>query len=241
MARRSQRHWRAAAVMGSVVAAGTAIVVVLAAGQTPDTSPEPSGRPTTGVGARTPTLVPKMSPQRTNEFVLQYPGPAAADRALVNAVHHLKQCPRPPGVWSFIQDHVNRPIHRDPAAEGVDAEWGDERLTDVVQGRDSGTAYAFFVARADNVLVVIEGNGTDDAGTGWRDVAVSRVLPQYHPGTVVPGGEVIASQPFLSPTGNQVKEPGWPPRITRCVPDPNTWGAQEAQGVSLVSNNNNHH
>lgn len=233
--RRRRRRGTAAVVGG--VAAAVAVVVALAGARNSDTSPTPIGPSPTRVSPRPPTLVPQMSPGRINEFVLQYPDPTAADRAMVHAVEQMKHCPRPPGVKSFLQDNVHDPIGRHPGADGGDAQWVDERLTDVVRGTNAGTAYAFFVARADNVLIVIENNSLDDAGTGWRSDVITTALPRFRAGHVVHGGEVIASDPFVPIEHFHVDDQSvWPPRMTRCVADPSTWGAENIQGATFVGN-----
>jgi hypothetical protein len=231
-----RRRRRTTALIACTVAAAAAVVLVVR--QTPDTSTQPSGPPTTGVSQGTPALVPKTRPGRVNEFVLQFHDPAAADRALVHAVQQMKRCPRPPWARSFGQDLVHTPILRYPDVSGTDAQWRDERLTNIVPGTNAGSTYAFFVARADNVLVMIENNGMDDDAGWWRETDVSLALPQYRPGTVVPGGEVVAAHPYPVPVGTSHWLNQWPPRMTRCVADPSTWGAQQAQGNTRVSSNN---
>lgn len=159
----------------------------------------------------------------------------------------LKQCPRPPGVEGFRQDNANGPITRDPG-EPLDARWDDERLTDPVHGRRPATAYSFHVARADNVLLVFEDTDVDDRGPFILGSAVRTALPQYHAGTVVPGGEPIAGHPFyfkpffgVKPYGGLARQSGWPPRLTHCVADPRTWGAATAQGATFVPKHHQRH
>ena len=79
---RRRRRLGTAAVVGGVAAA-VAVVVVLAGARNSDTSPSPSRPSPTRVSPRPLTLVPQMSPGRINEFLLQYPDPAAADRARI--------------------------------------------------------------------------------------------------------------------------------------------------------------
>ena len=91
----------------------------------------------------------------------------------MNAVQQVRSCPKPQG-RQFSQDHFK--ITRD-ARQHYDVGWVTQRLT----GNAHVFAYAFRIARADNVLVVIESTGvTDDRSQTILSWAVRKALPQYH-------------------------------------------------------------
>jgi hypothetical protein len=234
------RRRRRTAVLRGAIAVVIAVAALLAGGQTRGTTPQPAGPAPTQVRPSAYPELPltrfKGAPTRINEFLLQYPDPLAADQAMVNAVQRMTQCPSPEQNGVLYPDDVR--ISHDPGGVSADASWGAQR-----QAWPSYSAtpfdYAFHVARADNVLVVVEGTMPSDRGPTILTRAVRTALPEYRVGRVVPGGEVIASQPYMV-TGffDAVRQPGLPPQLSACVDDPNTWGAVKVMGASFVREDN---
>jgi hypothetical protein len=85
-------------------------------------------------------------------------------------------------------------------------------------------------------------------------IAVVLAVGQTHPTTPEPGrparhvggGEVLAQQPFLTnnfdPYWHVVRRKGArPPRLSRCVTDPQTWGADKTQAATYIDPNPSAH
>jgi len=118
-----------------------------------------------------------------NEYLLQYADTSSAHRAFLDAFRQAKVCAH--GDFTPIQRPGGGGYGPDPKAadglhilrydEGFAAQWGDAatRQHSVVR-----------VARAGNVLVIIEDASLDDHYYYWLAKAVYQALPHYawHPG-----------------------------------------------------------
>jgi hypothetical protein len=130
---------------------------------------------------------PTVRDTRMNEYLLQYADTSSAHGALLDALRRAKVCAH--GDFVPIQRPGGGGYARDPKAaygvrvlrydEGFAAQWGDAatRRHSVVR-----------VARAGNVLVIIEDATLDDHYYYWLSQAVHMALPQYrwHPGPKLP-------------------------------------------------------
>jgi hypothetical protein len=233
-ARLRRRRRSRSVVVGGAIAAVVGIAVVLAGNQTKPTTQQPVHQPVHPPRQARPPFL------ESNEYLLQYASPSAADRALVKAVQHIRQCREPNGPAVTHKD--NGPIYEgdrswvsDWAPGSVDAHWGTIlRLRPTYPHGHPTKLYAYTLARADNVVVVWERPAPNDRAGSIMTEMVDRALPQYHAGTAVPGGETLAPRPYLGwPSLNLVRQPGWPPQLTSCV-NPSTWGAVKAQGATFV-------
>ena len=128
---------------------------------------------------------------RMNEYLLQYHDPSSAHQAFLNAFRQAKSCVKggeaPPQRWAA-------PPHPSPrwdgcgynprSANGVRAlrfdegfgqQWNEAALGIAPTNRQT----VLRVARAGNVLVVIEDATMDDKNEVWLSNAVYQALPQY--------------------------------------------------------------
>lgn len=111
---------------------------------------------------------------RLNEYVLQYSDPASAHRAIRDALQQARNCPKPPGVFkdpSRIQRN---------AGDSYDEYFANQRTWLSAPDAQPTHVYTLRVARAGNILVVIEDTETaSDRSAVWLSLAVDQAVPQY--------------------------------------------------------------
>jgi DNA-directed RNA polymerase specialized sigma24 family protein len=125
-----------------------------------------------------PTARRGVAARRVNEWLLQFPDASGAHRALVNTFRRLASCARPP-------DATNAPGHIDRNPDSswdYDEAFGSQR-TSPSTGRhptQAAAVYVLRVARARNVLVVLEDTGIPvDRTPATMTAAVRRAVPHY--------------------------------------------------------------
>ncbi len=121
---------------------------------------------------------------RMNEYLLQYADASRAHRAFLDALRQARSCAngddpiihRPGGVGTFGQDPTApdgvRSLRFD---EGFAQQWAEASVGLAATDRNP----VLRVARADNVLVVIEDATMEDKSDVWLATAVHQALPKY--------------------------------------------------------------
>jgi hypothetical protein len=113
---------------------------------------------------------------RVNEFVLQYADASSAHHALLDAWHQIKHCPKP--------DNASDVGSLDTSPKTPDAKYdegfGRQRLWTATPRHPERPLYALRVARAGNVLIVVEDTGIPSDRTPYTlTTAVQAALPHY--------------------------------------------------------------
>jgi hypothetical protein len=120
-----------------------------------------------------PRAHPVFPDPRLNEFLLQYASAAAAHQALTDEYAHVKSC------WGGELFPIARPEVRPSEVPFEEFDRFDEAFWGQ-RGDPAATQRSVVrVARADNVLVVIEDATMDDRSDVLLSVAVRQALPQY--------------------------------------------------------------
>jgi hypothetical protein len=115
---------------------------------------------------------------RVNEWLLQYPNASAAHRVLVNTLQQLKSCPGPADA---LDDPTNINRNRDSSWD-YDEAFGSRRTwyTSSAHRGLPVARYVLRVARARNVLVVLEDTGITSERTRFAlTTAVETAVPHF--------------------------------------------------------------
>jgi hypothetical protein len=137
--------------------------------------PRTWGPPTTRGASYTdphPAAHPAVLNPHLNEFLLQYPSASAAHRHFRHVYRRVKRC------WGGELSHPHKVL---PSQVSATDQWFNEAFWG--QRGDSATTHrrVVRVARAGNILIVIDDASWDDRSDVMLSSAVHKALPQYNP------------------------------------------------------------